>query len=75
MQQQPGLMSLHDGVRSIELENEGRFEEARRVHRQIPMPPYLAKFLKDHLGSEALVQTGWNLAEAEAEYGTDWLSG
>ena len=72
------LMTLHEklqlGVETVELEKQGKFEEAKRIQRQIPLAPYLAKFLKDHLGSEALLQTGWNLAEAEAEYGSDWLS-
>ena len=72
------MMTLHEklqlGVKSIELENQGKFEEAKRVHRQIPLPPYLAKFLKDHLGVGALLEGGWNLSEEEAEYGTDWLS-
>ena len=72
------MMTLHEklqlGVKSIELEEQGKFEEAKRVSRQIPLAPYLAKFLKDHLGTEALLQGGWNLAEAEEEYGSDWLS-
>ena len=72
------MMTLHEklelGIKSIELRKQGKFEEAERVHKQIPIPPYLAKFLKEHLGLEALLQGGWNLAEVEAEYGPDWLS-
>lgn len=72
------LMTLHEklqlGVKSIELEKQGKFEEAKRIQRQIPLAPYLAKFLKDHLGTEALLQGGWNLTEAEVKYGSDWLS-
>ena len=72
------LMTLHEklqlGVETVELEKQGKFEEAKRIQRQIPLAPYLAKFLKDHIGTEALLETGWNLAEAEAEYGPDWLS-
>ena len=72
------MMTLHEklqlGIKSIELEKQGKFEEAKRVQRQIPLAPYLAKFLKDYLGVNALLQGGWNLAEAEAEYGPDWLT-
>ena len=75
---QSQMMILHEklqlGMKSIELEKQGRFEEAERVHKQIPLAPYLAKFLKDHLGVEALLQVGWNLSEAEVEYGPGWLS-
>ena len=75
---QSETMTLHEklqlGMKSIELEKQGKLEEAERVHKQIPLAPYLAKFLKNHLGAEALLQEGWNLSEAEAEYGTGWLS-
>ena len=75
---QSQAMTLHEklqlGMKSIELEKQGKLEEAERVHKQIPLAPYLAKFLNDHLGAEALLQGGWNLSEAEAEYGTGWLS-
>jgi hypothetical protein len=75
---QTETMSLHEklalGVKSIELEKQGKFEEAKKVLRQTPLPPYLAKFLKDHIGLDELIKTGWNLSEAEAEYGPDFLS-
>jgi hypothetical protein len=71
-------MTLHEklqiGMRSIELKKQGKIEEADKVKKQIPLPPYLAKFYKDHLGLEALLHSGWNLSEAAAEYGSDWLS-
>jgi hypothetical protein len=71
-------MSLHEklalGVKSIELEKQGKFEEARRVLRSTPLQPYLAKFYKDYIGVDALLKSGWNLSEAEAEYGPDWLT-
>jgi len=72
------LMTLQEklrmGVESIELEKQGKLEESKKLRRQIPLAPYLAKFIKDYLGAEALLQMGWNLTEAEAEYGSDWLS-
>jgi hypothetical protein len=40
-------MTLHEKLalrmKSLELEKNGQLEEAERVRRQIPMPPYLAK--------------------------------
>jgi hypothetical protein len=40
----------------------------------LPMPPYLAKFAKEFLGADFLIQNGYNLADAEAEYGPYWLT-
>ncbi|GHV27656.1 hypothetical protein AGMMS49940_18430 [Spirochaetia bacterium] len=39
-----------------------------------PMPPYLAKFAKSHHGADFLIKNGYNLSEAEAEFGEDWLT-
>lgn len=75
---QTQTMTLHEkldlGMKAIELEKQGKYEEAEAIEKKIPLAPYLAKFLKDHLGTEALLQGDWNLAEAEAEYGTGWIS-
>jgi hypothetical protein len=60
-------------MKSHNLEREGKPEEAEWVRKQVPLQPYLAKFLKDHLGLEALLRSGWNLSEAEAEFGSEWL--
>jgi hypothetical protein len=74
----PRLMTLderlHLIVKSIELEDQGKQEEAMKLRRSIPLAPYLAKFYKDYIGVDALLETGWNLTEAEAEYGYDWLT-
>jgi hypothetical protein len=61
-------------MKSIELEKQGKSDEAERVRKQAPLQPYLAKFYKDHLGLNALLQSGWNLSEAEAEFGSAWLT-
>jgi hypothetical protein len=75
---QSQTMSLHEklslSVKAIELEKQGKPEEAEKIRRQIPMPPYLAKFAKEHLGSDFLIKYGWNLSEADAEYGSGWLN-
>jgi hypothetical protein len=62
------------GMKSIELEKQGNLEESNRVMKQIPMPPYLAKFAKEKMGVDFLLKGGWNLSEAEAEYGSGWLN-
>jgi hypothetical protein len=75
---QTQTMTLHEklelGVKAIELEKQGKLEEAKKIRQQIPMPPYLAKFAKEYLGPDFLIKYGWNLTEAEAEYGSDWLT-
>jgi len=75
---QAQVMSLHDklaiGMKAIELEKQGKFEEADKLEKSIPLPAYLAKWAKKRFGAEALIGTGWNLSEAEAEYGIDWLT-
>jgi hypothetical protein len=62
------------GCRSVELSNSGDKEGASRLLRTIPIPPYLAKVMKEKVGVDFLIQGGWNLSEAEAEFGVDWLS-
>jgi hypothetical protein len=61
-------------VKSIELEKQGKEDEAQQVRRQIPMSPYLAMFAKEYLGAGFLKKYGWNLTEADAEYGPGWLN-
>jgi hypothetical protein len=61
-------------LKAHELRKQGKLEEAERITKQIPLQPYLAKFVKDHLGSDFLLSLGWNLAEANAEYGSGWLT-
>jgi hypothetical protein len=62
------------GMQAIELRKQGKFEEADKLEHTIPLPAYLAKWAKKRFGAEILLKTGWNLAEADAEYGPDWLS-
>jgi len=45
-----------------------------RLMRTIPLPPYLAKIGKEKLGVDFIKNSGWNLSEAEAEFGSNWLS-
>jgi len=75
---QTQTVSLHEhlaiGMKVLELEKHGKFDEAEKLQKSMPLPPYLAKWAKKRFGAEALIETGWNLSEAEAEYGHDWLT-
>jgi hypothetical protein len=61
-------------MKVIELEKAGKEAEARALDRSIPMSPYLAKVAKEQFGVDFLINGGWNLLEAEAKYGKDWLT-
>jgi hypothetical protein len=39
----------------------------------MPMPPYLAKVIKEKIGLDFLLSGGWNLSEAEEEFVSAWL--
>jgi len=51
----------------------GDKEGYSRLTRTIPLPPFMAKIAKEKIGVDFLIQGGWNLSEAEAEFGPDWL--
>jgi hypothetical protein len=78
MPQSAKAMTLQEkaaiSLKALELKKQGKLEEAQRVQRQIPLPPYLAKFAKEHIGVDFLIKGGWNLSEVEAEYGPQWLT-
>jgi hypothetical protein len=61
-------------MRAHKLKEEGYTEEATALQRTIPVPAYLAKVFKEKAGADFLIRGGWNLAEAEAEFGSDWLT-
>jgi hypothetical protein len=52
----------------------GKEDEAMALQKTIPMPPFLAKFAKENGDADYLRSSGWNLAEAEAAFGPDWLT-
>jgi hypothetical protein len=60
--------------RAFELLDAGDREGYDRVMKTAPMPPYLAKVLKEKVGADFLINGGWNLSEAEAEFGQGWLN-
>jgi hypothetical protein len=59
--------------RAIALIKAGDEEGGRSLLRTAPMPPYLAKIFKEKIGVKPLLESGWNLSEAEAEFGPNWL--
>jgi hypothetical protein len=61
------------GMKAHEAVVAGDRESYSRIIRQAPLPPYLAKIAKEKMGVDFLLDGGWNLAEAEAEFGHNWL--
>jgi ribosomal protein L37E len=72
------LMTLQEQAAIIEkshkLRESGMEDEATALRRSVPVPAYLAKVFKEKVGADFLRQGGWNLAEAEEEFGQDWLT-
>ena len=62
------------GLKALELKKQGKLDEYMKMMKQIPLPPYLAKIAKDYFGADCLKNSGWNLTEADAEYGSGWLT-
>jgi hypothetical protein len=60
--------------KALDLLDAGDREGYDRLMRTVPMPPYLAKVAKEKIGVDFLIDGGWNLSEAEAEFGQNWLS-
>jgi hypothetical protein len=60
--------------KAAELWKAGDKEGFSRLIRTAPMPPYLAKIYKEKVGVKQLIESGWNLSEAEAEFGPGWLN-
>jgi hypothetical protein len=61
-------------MEAIALEKAGKPDEAMALNKSIPLEPWLAKILEEKVGVDYLRQSGWNLSEAEMEFGTDWLN-
>jgi hypothetical protein len=62
------------GCKVAELWDAGDIEEADRLVMSIPLPPYLAKVMKEKVGMEFFKRYNWNLSEVEAEFGPDYIS-
>ena len=57
----------------IEAMNAGDKERANEIAKQIPLPLPMANVLKADWGVENLKNSGFNLDDAVAAYGEDWL--
>ena len=72
------LMTEHEKadilMKVFALRDEGKKEEANELFKTFPLPAHLAKILKEQFGADLLVSEGYNLVEAEAEYGQSWLN-
>jgi hypothetical protein len=75
---QKQMMTIHEKLEVLmkahEYREAGNVAEANRITLELPMPSYIAKFAKEFLGTEVLIKGGYNLSEAEAEFGPDWLT-
>jgi hypothetical protein len=56
------------------LREAGKEKEAMELAKTIPLSPALAQLWKKRFGADVLLKSGWNLAEAEAKFGRNWLS-
>ena len=65
---------LDIACRAAALSQAGDEEGYIRLMKTAPLPPYLAKVYKEKVGVKELIESGWNLSEAEAEFGENWLS-
>ena len=74
----PQTMTLDEKLaisnKALDLLDAGDREGYSRLLRTAPLPPYLAKIYKEKIGAEQLLKSGWNLSEAEAEFGPGWLA-
>ncbi len=71
------LMSDEERIDLIKRANkawkEGDFELSSKLKGQLPIAPHLAQFYLEEYGKEELLAAGFNLSDAEAEYGKNWL--
>ena len=74
----PKIMTLDETLaitcEAAKLREAGDIEGYHRVIKKAPMPAFLAKIMKEKVGVDFLVNGGWNLSEAETQFGSDWLS-
>lgn len=52
----------------------GEYEKAQKVAVTIPLLPERAKLRKRLFGKEHLIEDGYDLSLANAEYGENWLN-
>jgi hypothetical protein len=65
---------LDIAVKSVRLKEAGKVAEADQLIHQLPVSPRMAQFAKKYFGVDFLINGGWNLAEADHEFGPGWLT-
>jgi hypothetical protein len=74
----PQTMTLDEKLaisgKAIKLKQAGDREGYYRLMKTTPLVPYVAKVIKEKLGLEYVINSGWNLSEVEAEFGSDSLN-
>jgi hypothetical protein len=60
--------------KALDLLDAGDKEGYARLMRTVPLPPYIAKVMKEKVGMEFFTRYNWNLSEVEAEFGPDFIS-
>ena len=51
----------------------GNKDEEIRLMRKLPLAPHLAMAAKEMYGKEYLLEHGYDLTDANEEFGNDWL--
>ncbi|MDR0308151.1 MAG: hypothetical protein LBI42_15155 [Chitinispirillales bacterium] len=59
---------------AIALKKAGDIDGYDRLMKTLPLPPYIAKVIKEKVGLEYVTNSGWNLSEVKAEFGSAWLT-
>lgn len=57
-----------------EARSRGDEKEALKISQRLPLAPHIAEAVKSALGAEYLKNSGFNLSEAEAAYGHNWIN-
>lgn len=52
----------------------GKDDDALKIIQQLPIAPHIARAVKEVMGTEYLLNSGFDLSEAEAKYGKNWLN-
>ena len=60
--------------RACSLLDSGDRDGYYNLMKTTPLPPYIAKVIKEKVGLDYLTNSGWNLAEVEAEFGPNWIN-
>ena len=65
---------LNIACKAAALREAGDREGYIRLMKTTPLVPYIAKVIKEKVGLEYVTNSGWNLSEVEAEFGSDWTN-